>query len=52
MEIICNKYFEGERPLYCKRDGLRLKDVVIGPGESSLKEGADIEAEHCEFKGK
>jgi hypothetical protein len=52
MEIICNKYFEGERPLYCRRDGLRLKDVVIGPGESSLKEGADIEAEHCEFKGK
>ena len=52
METISNKYFEGERPLYCRRDGLRLQDIVIGPGESSLKEGADIEATHCEFKGK
>lgn len=52
MEIIKNQYFEGERPLYCKRDGLYLEDVVIGPGESSLKEGANIEAFNCEFKGK
>ena len=52
MEIIKAQYFEGERPLYCKKDGLYLENVTIGPGESSLKEGAGIEAVHCEFKGK
>ena len=52
MEIIKDQYFEGERPLYCRRDGLRLEGVVIGPGESALKEGADIEAVNCEFRGK
>ena len=51
MEVIKNKYFEGERPLYARR-GLRLEGVVIGPGESALKEGADIEADGCEFQGK
>ena len=52
MEIIKDQYFEGERPLYCKKDCLYLENVTIGPGESSLKEGAGIEAVHCEFKGK
>ena len=52
MEYIKDKYFEGERPLYARRDGLNLDGVVIGPGESSLKEGAGIEAQNCEFKGK
>jgi len=52
METIKNQYFEGERPLYCRRDGLRLEGVKIGPGESSLKECADIEAVNCEFAGK
>lgn len=52
METIINKYFEGERPLYCRRDGLRLEGVVIGPGESAIKECADVEAVKCEFKGK
>jgi hypothetical protein len=52
MELIRNQYFEGERPLYCRRDGLRLENVRIGPGESSLKEGAGIEAVDCEFNGK
>jgi hypothetical protein len=51
MEIIKDQYFEGERPLYA-RHGLRIENVVIGPGESSLKEGSDIEAENCEFQGK
>ena len=51
MEIIKDQYFEGERPLYV-RQGLRLENVVIGPGESALKEGGDFEADHCEFKGK
>ena len=52
MELIKDQYFEGERPLYARRDGLRLENVSIGPGESSLKEGADIEALNCEFNGK
>ncbi len=52
METIKDQYFEGERPLYCKKDGLYLENVTIGPGESSLKEGAGIEAVHCEFNGK
>ncbi len=51
MEIIKDKYFEGERPLYCKH-GLYLENVKIGPGESSIKEGSDIEAVNCEFAGK
>ena len=50
MEIIKDQYFEGERPLYV-RHGLYIENVVIGPGESSLKEGSDIEAVRCEFKG-
>ena len=52
MELIKDQYFEGERPLYARRDELRLENVTIGPGESSLKEGANIEAVNCEFKGK
>lgn len=51
MEYIKDQYFEGERPLYV-RHGLRLENVSIGPGESSLKEGSDLEAENCEFQGK
>jgi len=51
MEYIKDQYFEGERPLYA-RHGLRVEDVTIGPGESSLKEGSDLEAENCEFQGK
>ena len=51
MEVIKDQYFEGERPLYV-RHGLRLENVSIGPGESSLKEGSDIEAVNCEFNGK
>ena len=51
MEIIKDQYFEGERPLYV-RHGLRLENVVIGPGESALKEGGGFEAEKCLFNGK
>lgn len=51
METIKDQYLEGERPLYA-RHGLRIENVTIGPGESSLKEGSDLEAEDCEFKGK
>lgn len=51
MEVIRDQYFEGERPLYA-RHGLRIENVTIGPGESALKEGSDIEAVCCEFRGK
>jgi Protein of unknown function (DUF3737). len=51
MEIIINREFGGERPLYNKH-GLRLEDVTIHLGESSVKEGSDIEALHCRFEGK
>ena len=52
MEVIKDQYFQGERPLYARRNGLRLENVKIGPGESSIKEGANIEAVRCEFDGK
>ena len=52
METIKNQYFEGERPLYCRRDGLRLEGVKIGPGESAIKECTNVEAVGCEFAGK
>ena len=51
MEIISTQEFGGERPLY-NRHGLRLENVVIHAGESSIKEGSDIEARHCRFEGK
>ncbi|MBO6168559.1 MAG: DUF3737 family protein [Bacteroidales bacterium] len=51
MELIKNKEFSGERPLYCRR-GLRLENVTIHAGESALKETADIEAAGCRFEGK
>lgn len=51
MELIENKEYGGERPLYCKHD-LKLKNVTIHVGESSLKETSHIEAEDCLFEGK
>ena len=51
MELIKNKEFGGERPLYCRRS-LRLESVTIHAGESALKETADIEADGCRFEGK
>ena len=51
METIFNQEFGGERPLY-NRHGLRLENVTIHAGESSIKEGSDIEARHCRFEGK
>ena len=51
MELIKNQEFGGERPLYCKH-GLRLENVTIHVGESSIKEGSDIEAVNCIFEGK
>lgn len=51
MEIIKDKEFGGERPLFGAR-GLRLENVTIHAGESALKCCADIEADHCTFEGK
>ena len=51
MQIIRNQEFGGERPLYASRD-LRLEEVTIHVGESSIKESKNIEAENCRFEGK
>ena len=51
MEIISDKYFEGERPLFGCHD-LRLDRVTIGEGESAVKHCSNIEADHCRFWGK
>lgn len=51
METIKDKEYGGERPLYASHN-LRLENVTIHVGESSIKESSDIEAEGCTFEGK
>lgn len=51
MKTIKNQEFGGERPLY-DQHGLSLENVTVHVGESSIKEGSDIFAEHCTFEGK
>ncbi|MBQ9642191.1 MAG: DUF3737 family protein [Bacteroidaceae bacterium] len=51
MTTIRNKEYGGERPLYASHD-LRLENVTIHVGESSIKESSNIEAEGCTFEGK
>ena len=51
MEIIKDKEFGGERPLYGLHDA-HLQNVVIHVGESSIKESGNITAENCRFEGK
>lgn len=51
MDLIQNKEFGGERPLYASHD-LRLEGVTIHVGESSIKESSNVEAEGCRFEGK
>lgn len=51
MKEIKNQEFGGERPLY-KSEDLRLEDVTIHAGESSIKECRNISAEKCQFEGK
>ena len=51
MLTIADTTFGGERPLFNRHD-LCLRNVVIEPGESALKECSVIEAYNCEFKGK
>ena len=51
MQLIKDKEFGGERPLYTLHDA-RLENVTIHLGESSIKESGNIEAEQCTFEGK
>lgn len=51
MELIKNKSYEGERPLFATRN-LQLEEVTIHTGESALKECKNIEAINCRFEGK
>lgn len=51
MEIISDKEFGGERPLFASKN-LRLENCIIHTGESALKCCSDIEAVNCRFEGK
>lgn len=51
MQLIKDKEFGGERPLYTLHDA-RLENVTIHLGESSIKESGNIEAKNCTFEGK
>lgn len=51
MEIIKDKEFGGERPLFASHN-LKLENVTIHAGESALKECSNIEAVNCVFEGK
>lgn len=51
MEIIKNKEYGGERPLFATHD-LQLENVTIHAGESALKECSNIVAVGCRFEGK
>lgn len=51
MNIITNKIFGGERPLFAIHD-TRLENVTIDEGESGIKCCHDIEVHNCHFIGK
>jgi len=51
MDIIKNKEFGGERPLFESHDVI-LENVIIHAGESAIKECSNIEAVNCVFEGK
>ena len=48
MELISNRFFEGERPLFAKNN-IRLENLKFYPGESAIKECNNVEAYRCEF---
>ena len=50
MELISNREFSGERPLF-ESHNLRLEHVTIHAGESAIKECSNIEAVDCRFEG-
>jgi len=51
MELIKNKSFGGERPLF-GINNTRLEKIVITDGESGIKCCSNIEADSCKFYGK
>ena len=51
MDIIRDKDFGGERPLFATHD-LRLENITITDGESGIKQCQNIEAYDCKFYGK
>ena len=51
MELIKDKQFGGERPLFARHD-LRLENITITDGESAIKQCQNIEATGCHFYGK
>ena len=51
MELIKDKQFGGERPLFARHD-LRLENITITDGESAIKQCQNIEATRCHFYGK
>ena len=50
MQLISNKEFGGERPLFASHD-LHLDNVTILAGESAIKECSNIVATNCRFEG-
>ena len=50
MQLISNKEFGGERPLFASHD-LHLDNVSILAGESAIKECSNIIATNCRFEG-
>ena len=50
MQLISNKEFGGERPLFASHD-LHLDNVTILAGESAIKECSNIVATNCHFEG-
>ena len=51
MELIKDKKFGGERPLFATHD-LRLENITITDGESGIKQCQRMEASGCKFYGK
>lgn len=50
MQLIKDKEFGGERPLFASHD-LHLDNVTILAGESAIKECTNIVATNCKFEG-
>ena len=50
MQLISNKEFGGERPLFASHN-LHLDNVTILAGESAIKECSNIVATNCRFEG-
>ncbi len=50
MQVIKNKEFGGERPLFASHD-LHIDHVTIRAGESAIKKCSNIMATNCRFEG-